>query len=940
MKQQREKRKNLSEPQVEVVQVLLIMISGLLAVVTIVYLLLYIRTGIWQHLAIALSMAPLPLFYPFIRRFGERSSPDAFYRLLVLVVYEVMWLDELFHASTYIQHIITGVMMCWVLGSLLLRKGQRDWLWAILIYLAGLTAINIAAPVPRFDVNQSPLVFLVATGAMFSAIMMAVWQMWLIVRRGSIRLRLMVSFLLIALLPAAIVGGISILSHRNTAEERVLLQLDSVASLKEAEIRTWLERLDMQLASVLDVDPGQVHTNTVLDKPDLPKIVFDYSHNLLVDQISQSIGRTRLLEEIMILNAHGLVVLSTDRTQEDRFLTGDPVFQEGLEGKYISPPQYSPALRSHQIVISHPILDQEGNPSGVLAGRANIERLNGIMLERSGLGDTGQIYLVSQDMSLITVLPSGQRELVAETVGTVNAVRKQEQGVGSYDNPMGIAVLGAYRWLPELQVGLLAEVDHIEVVKSTGDWFSLTIGAIILSLILAGVLAYFVTRGIANPLVEMAEVTNEIAGGRLDRTVGVVREDEIGILARAFNSMTEQMRSTISGLEERVSERTKALERRSVQLQVAAEVARDITTAMQLNQMLDQAVHLIRDRFAFYHAGIFLVDNRGEYAVLRAATGDAGIKMLELGHKLKVGAVGIVGDTTSSGKPHIALDVGQDPAHFRNPLLPYTRSEMALPLRSGGRVIGALDVQSIQEAAFDQDDVTVLQTLADQLAVAIENTRLLEEMNRTVRELEQAYGRYTRESWREYLAHNRHSHGYRYQHIDVVAATDKREEADQALREGRTVVHSREEDGTSSLAVPINLRGEVLGVLNLRFEQARIGQNMIALVQEAADRLAFVLENTRLLYSAQRQAVREQQINLITGEVRRSTRVESILQSTVLELGKALGASRTFIHIGAPIPREEASRTRGGDATVDDTVRTNSPTNGGQAHRDQGEQTP
>ena len=147
-------------------------------------------------------------------------------------------------------------------------------------------------------------------------------------------------------------------------------------------------------------------------------------------------------------------------------------------------------------------------------------------------------------------------------------------------------------------------------------------------------------------------------------------------------------------LEQEISERTAKLERRAAQLQVAAEIARDTSATRGLDELLNHAVNLVRDRFGFYHAGIFLVDERGEYAVLHAATGEAGAAMLKQGHRLKVDEVGIVGYVTGVGQPRIALDVGADAVHFKNPLLPETRSELALPLKVGERVIGALDVQS------------------------------------------------------------------------------------------------------------------------------------------------------------------------------------------------------------------------------------------------------
>lgn len=168
-------------------------------------------------------------------------------------------------------------------------------------------------------------------------------------------------------------------------------------------------------------------------------------------------------------------------------------------------------------------------------------------------------------------------------------------------------------------------------------------------------------------------------------------------------------------------------QQRAVRLEAASEVARGATAILDVDQLLDETVQLISDKFGFYHAGVFLVDEQGEYAILQSVSSEGGRRMLARGHKLAVGKVGIVGHVTGYGEPRIALDVGADAVFFDNPDMPETRSEMALPLISRGRVIGALDVQSKQEAAFTSEDVATLQTMADQLANAIENARLYEE---------------------------------------------------------------------------------------------------------------------------------------------------------------------------------------------------------------------
>jgi len=181
------------------------------------------------------------------------------------------------------------------------------------------------------------------------------------------------------------------------------------------------------------------------------------------------------------------------------------------------------------------------------------------------------------------------------------------------------------------------------------------------------------------------------------------------------------------------------LERRAVQIQVASEIARDATSIRELDDLLDRSVNLVRDRFDFYYVGVFLVDEAEEFVVLTAATGTAGRKLLAVQHRLRIGETGIVGSVGGTGQPLIVLDVEEDSVHQPQPLLPKTRSEMALPLKVSDRVIGVLDVQSEIEDAFDEQDVQILQTLADQLAIGIDNLRLLDVVQQRARELESLY---------------------------------------------------------------------------------------------------------------------------------------------------------------------------------------------------------
>ena len=354
---------------------------------------------------------------------------------------------------------------------------------------------------------------------------------------------------------------------------------------------------------------------------------------------------------------------------------------------------------------------------------------------------------------------------------------------------------------------------------------------------------------------------------------------EARISAQAQKEVNLELQTLQKNLEQRVDQRTAELQGRVAQLQTISQVSQTISGIQNLGELLPRVVELISQRFEIYHTGIFLVDDRNEYAVLQAANSAGGKNMLARGHRLVVGAQGIVGNVTSSGQPRIALDVGDDAVYFDNPDLPDTRSEIALPLKVAGQTFGALDLQSTQPNAFDQEHIQTLSILADQVAIAIQNARSFEQSRQTAEEAEFAYRQMTGQTWRQVTAQKKVL-GYEY---DGNAP--------------KPITETSKDD--SSLNIPLLLRGQAIGKLKLSAlnPDRNWTDDELAMAQAAAERTALTLESARLLEEAQRQAAKEQTISEGSSRVSAALDVESILQATAEELERALNSSEVVIQL-------------------------------------------
>jgi GAF domain-containing protein len=325
-------------------------------------------------------------------------------------------------------------------------------------------------------------------------------------------------------------------------------------------------------------------------------------------------------------------------------------------------------------------------------------------------------------------------------------------------------------------------------------------------------------------------------------------------------------------LEQRVEERTNALNRRTAQLEAASFVSRQTASILEPGQLLDEVVQLISDRFDYYHAGIFLLDTRGQFAVLQAASSEGGKRMLARGHRLEVGREGIVGYAAFQRRARIALDVGEEAVFFSNPDLPHTRSEMALPLIVRDKPIGVMDIQSTEPGAFAEEDINALQSLADQIALALDNARLLAESQAALKQLQSITAESSYRAWRERLRAQKRA--FRYTPVGVVS-----------LEQGLETSQAAALHDTGALTVPISLRGKDIGSIIIKRKGrgqhwSEQDQNLLA---DVSAQVALALENARLLEDLQRRANREQAIARAASHFSQTTDMDTLLQIALRE---------------------------------------------------------
>jgi len=528
---------------------------------------------------------------------------------------------------------------------------------------------------------------------------------------GTIRNRLMIAFILVVVISTSAISGITFVMGAKDGKQRVIDQLQSVATLKQAEVESWVNLLNVNMNLVVsgEENSGDVQT---LNQSSPDGADYQAAYSRIMNRFDFISNNLKLFDELFIMDDSGTVRLSTIPAYQNQNHASEEYFTQGKLGPYIEQPSYSLSMGGMMVVVSAPIIEN-GTLVGVMGGRTSLQSLNNIMMERAGLGNTGETYLVGSNYRLLTELLDENYDIpdtYVMTQGSEAAIDEHENGSSTYANYSGKTVIGVYRWLPDLQVAILAEQQKGEALHSTTLALEIVGLAALVAVILAIWAARSITHGITRPIAELASTATIIAQGDLNHEAKIMRDDEVGVLAQAFNSMTGQLREQLHRREER-----------SVRLRSINEVGRHISSILQMDELLEYVVSSLHLIFKYQNIGIIIKDAESGNMVLRNNTDG-----YEAGENIN-NLTTIVNSVSQTGEAQIVNDVINDSLLKAGGNFINTKAEMAVAIKIGDKVTGVLDIEADHSLAFNEFDIFTIQALADQMAVAMENIRLYEQ---------------------------------------------------------------------------------------------------------------------------------------------------------------------------------------------------------------------
>ena len=551
--------------------------------------------------------------------------------------------------------------------------------------------------------------------------------------RGSLIRRIPFLILPLILIPLFALGIGAFLSSRNLMQDQAASQMVSAAQAQVQVLQEWTDTNEQRLQL------GSQRTalrEAASDLFRLPASSSTYraaqnSARTELEDLRVRQGQTLFSGVLLARSSDGTVLASTNPDWEGQaspFLTTDTIDPLALATyPFYDDPLFAP---DNLVLISSAPLRASGAQEGdlLLIGVNSGTRLGSLLEEMQVFWEQRGIYRVERGRTFVLLAPdviinlpryATEPEAVSGQSHPVftNAV-DTPSGTVEYTNKEDTLVLAAYEWIPDLDLGIVTELPQSDIFADVNALAPFTIAMIVgASIFSIGVIAFVANRFLLRPLINLTELAQRLSRGDWSFRVPSDRDDEIGALAHSLNSMADELNSLYQSLEDRVEERTR-------QVRTAGEVARAVISIASLDDLLRRAVDLIQQQFNYDYVSIFLIEEDGDFAALHEATGEIGKALAAEGYIVPVGSASIIGWVTSNNQMRLVTDIQAEDTELRRDLMADMRSELAVPLQTSGRVLGAMNVQSSNSDTFRPQDVEMLQTLADQLSAAILNARL------------------------------------------------------------------------------------------------------------------------------------------------------------------------------------------------------------------------
>jgi GAF domain-containing protein/HAMP domain-containing protein len=696
------------------------------------------------------------------------------------------------------------------------------------------------------------------------------------------------------------VEDLGVLSRSPVLLSTLNLRGQQTNNLDETALREWLDREELEWV--------------LSDLTMAEQIPADFSSSLAVLEDFRTSATN--FTYLQLTDANGGLLSATETpTHFDFSYAGwwRAAYDAGEGATYISVPLRDPETGSRYVQIAMPIYaNDRATVVGVLLGHYVLDDLIA-SLAATQVGIAGRTHLFSPNGVLISLtpetagdpaLPDDDRQIELDWNDLLNDPVPWR--ILAYDRESSIVSWTTVgESLPASPVEEISwRITVFQPVTEALAGVSTAQQASFLTAVLTALVAFGFTWAFAGfitqPISSLTAVAERVLEGDLNVRAEMTGSDEVGVLASTFNTMTGRIRDLVGNLESQVRARTADLEGQTRKLQAASQVGQGIISILDPDELIRTSVDVIRERFDLYYVGLFLTDDEGEWAVLQAGTGEAGAQMRSRGHRIRVGE-GMIGWSVRNGRARVAGEAAADIVRLTTPELPDTRSEAALPMRARGQTIGALTVQSARPGEFDPTTVNILQSLADQLGIAIDNASLLRQNQAALQESRQAldtvrrtYQQVTREAWSEMIQQQR------WELVATPAGIGPKSG-------GNGVAESDPETGTIALDVPIKVRDITVGTIRLR-KPAEAGPWSPAerqYISAYVSQLGSALDSARLFREIQERSVQLQASSDVGQAANAVLELDELLPMAVNLIGERFHLYYAGIFLAEPGEEDE-----------------------------------